>query len=337
MDDGTPGNARGISLYDFSPKDGRLNFKGYFPADNPSYVVSDVVRGLVYLVHELEKGAGAAVSVVRVQVSKKEQVKFKEICRVAIPGDHPCHATLTPKELVVTCYTSSQVMILPLGKDGSVSEVRQTFDFASAGSDASHTHCTTYLSRPNRLLITDLGADKLRTLLATGDGTFRYAPEYDFNFEEHHGPRHLSLHPSGRVAVVNGECKGYVHLLDLSELQPGAIHGTNLLPAQAVAEAKGAAIRFSADGRVVYTTDRQFNLINSVRLDRRSNCLRFLESIPCGGDHPRDLILSPDGEWLLTANTISSTVGVFHVNPKGELTHHHTFRKIPTPTAFAWL
>jgi 6-phosphogluconolactonase (cycloisomerase 2 family) len=49
------------------------------------------------------------------------------------------------------------------------------------------------------------------------------------------------------------------------------------------------------------------------------------------------VLVAPKGQWLLAANTNDSTVGVFRIDPRGGLIHYHTFRKVPSPTSFAWL
>ena len=56
MDENTPGHARGISVYDFNRHDGDLTFKGYIKDSNPSYVITDGQRSLIYSVCEHPAG-----------------------------------------------------------------------------------------------------------------------------------------------------------------------------------------------------------------------------------------------------------------------------------------
>ena len=337
MDEDTPGKARGISVYDFFPADGDLRFLGYAKASNPSYVVTDRSRQIIYAVHEHKPGEGAGVSAFKVKRTKEGKARFTQIGNVELKGADPCHLAFADRCLTVSCYTSGHVMLLPLTPEGGLTGVSQTFSFGELEDGRSHAHCTVYQADPARLLVTDLGADKLRVLSRCSDGSFEHTEALDLQFPEGEGPRHVALHPSGKYAVVNGELRGYVHLIDVAAEQPRIIHRAGALPERVIEEASGAALRFGANGKMVYVTDRAFSVVNALRLDERSSVLRFRHTNPSGGEHPRDAILSPDGEWLLTANTQTSNIGVFRVAPSGELTHYRTIQKVPTPTSFAWL
>lgn len=48
--------------------------------------------------------------------------------------------------------------------------------------------------------------------------------------------------------------------------------------------------------------------------------LRLLDTVPVGGDWPRQLALSPDSSLLFAANQRSSTVTAFRVVSDGSLT-----------------
>ena len=341
MDENTPGRARGISVYDFDSKEGRLTFNAFVTDDKPpSYLVTDRSRSIIYSVCEHPAGEGAAVCAHKVKPPKTGQggkVRFEPLGKVSLPGSDPCHLAFAGRNLAVSCYSSGHLLILPLAKDGAITEVSQVIEFSSATDRGSHVHCSVYQPSRSRLLVTDLGDDKLKVVELGEDGLFAHVPELDVSFPEFTGPRHIALHPGGRLAVVNGECRGIVHLLDTSERRITALHGASALPERVVDQAHGAALRVAPNGKLVYVSDRNFSVINALRLDHRTEALRFRHSTPTGGEHPRDFQLSPDGRWLLVANLKSSSIGVFQVTPRGELTHYHTFGKVPTPTCLAWL
>ena len=337
MDENTPGRARGISVYAFDQHDGGLAFAGYVKDSNPSYVITDRQRSIIYSVCELPAGEGSAVCAHKVSIDKTGKPRIEPLGKVELPGSAPCHLARVGRALAVACYGSGQLIIVGLEDDGNVGDVRQTITFTTTTKRDSHIHCSVYQAARDRLLVTDLGDDKIKVLDRGADGQFTYRPELDVEVQDCQGPRHIALEPGGRFAIVNGECRGIAHLLDVSEEKIMKVHQTNVLPERVVDEAKGAAVRLSGNNRMVYISDRTFNVVNALRLDHRSATLRFRHSTPTGGAHPRDFILSPDDEWLLTANLQTSSIGVFKLNPKGELTHYRTVSKIPTPTSLAWL
>ncbi|NJC26469.1 6-phosphogluconolactonase [Lewinella antarctica] len=337
MDENTPGKARGISVYDWLPGEAGLKFLGFVKTSNPSYVLTDQSRQIIYAVNEHSAAEGAAVVAFKVSRKKEDKLSFREIGQVPLAGDDPCHLAFAGRNLVVSCYTSGQVMILPLDVEGALGTVSQTFTFAADNGREAHAHCSVFQPLPAQILVADLGSDRLRVLRREDDGSFTHAAELDLEFPDKQGPRHVALHPTGQYAVVNGEREGRVRLLTLSGDRPRITHTANALPERVLDEAWGAAIRISKNGKMVYTTDRNFSVVHALRIDERSAVVRFRHSDPSGGDQPRDVILSPDGDWLFTANTASSSVGIFKIDPSGELTHYRTVPKVPTPTSFAWL
>lgn len=70
-----------------------------------------------------------------------------------------------------------------------------------------------------------------------------------------------------------------------------------------------AAIRLSPDEKFIYISVRGSNLI--VVLQRDGDNVHVIQRISCGGDHPRDIELSPDGAWLLAANRSSGDLVSF--------------------------
>ncbi|TXF89660.1 lactonase family protein [Neolewinella aurantiaca] len=338
MDEDTPGKARGISVYDFFPSEGRIQFLGFTPAKNPSYVITDRKRSVVYAALENDQGEGAGVSAHKVNRSKQGKVWFDDLGKVDLPGDGPCHLSFAKNTVLVSSYGSGHLHVIRREEDGSLGEIIQTIALSSEDTDRGpHAHCTAYHEAREQVFLCDKGDDKLKVFDRAEDGTLTERPELALDFQEHQGPRHITLHPDGQLAVVNAELIGHVHLIDLSGEKPLRANRMNYLPERVLDEASGAAIRLSTNGKMIYTSDRTYSVVTALRIDEKAKKIVLRDTYPSGGESPRDLNLSPSGEWLLTANTADHTVGVFRVDPRGALTHYHTFKKVPSPTCFAWL
>lgn len=74
-----------------------------------------------------------------------------------------------------------------------------------------------------------------------------------------------------------------------------------------------AAIRLSPDERFLYVSVRGANLI--VVLACTADRLQMIQRVSCGGDHPRDIALSPDGRFVLSANRYSGDLSCFPRDP----------------------
>ncbi len=337
-EEGTPGaKARGISAYDFSSTDGSLRFLGYAPAVNPSYLITDRRRDIVYAVREVSQSAGAALTAHRVSQDRRGKVSFELISEHTLAGDDPCHLAFAGNAIVVSCYTSGTLFVFSRREDGAIDEEIQQLTLSSTNGNPSRAHCAAFQESKDRLLVCDMGAQQLAVFDRGEDGLFLHQKDKDLTFKDASGPRHIALHPEGKLAVVNGEHLGVVHLLDVSGEKPLIFHTANALPERVIDEANGAAIRLGHNGKMVYCSDRAFSVLNSLRIDERAKKLIFRDTFPSGGEHPRDLAISPSGEWLLAANTMDHTIGVFRIDPKGSLIHYHTFKKIPSPTSLAWI
>lgn len=71
-------------------------------------------------------------------------------------------------------------------------------------------------------------------------------------------------------------------------------------------------MRLSNDERFLYVSVRGENVI--AVLEARGTRTRVIQRAPCGGDHPRDILLSPDGRFLLAANRNAGGLVCFTVD-----------------------
>jgi 6-phosphogluconolactonase len=337
MDDNTPGKARGISVYDFFPTEGRIQFLAFTPAINPSYLITDRKRSVVYAVREKSAEAGAGVTAHLVRRDRRGKVGFEVLSDISLAGSSPCHLAFAGNTLLVSSYGSGHLHVIERREDGRLGAALQDIKLTADEGRQAHAHCAVYLPTKQQVLVCDLGDDKLKVFDRADNGQLTERPELALVFPEGEGPRHIALHPDGELAVVNGQCVGRVHLIDLTGEKPLRATVANALPERVVDEAEGAAIRIGQNGKMVYVSDRAFSVVTVLRIDERGKKLVVRDTYPSGGESPRDVTVSPDGEWLLSANTNDSTIGVFRVDGRGGLVHYHTFGKVPTPAVLGWL
>jgi len=329
--------ARGISIYDFFPSDGRIEFLAFTPAINPSYLITDRKRNVIYSVREMQdERAGIAAHLVR--RNGKGKVSFELLSDLDLSGNGPCHLAFAGSTLIVSCYNSGHLHVVSRNEDGTLGAVTQTIKLLpSSPGNEPHAHCAAYDSARKRVYVCDLGDDQVRVYDRADDGQLSERPELGLPFPKGECVRHIALHPDGQLAVANGECVGRVHLIDLSGDKLYRATMANALPERVVDEAAGAAIKIGTNGKMIYTSDRTFSVVTVLRVDERDKKLVVRDTYPSGGESPRDVSVSPNGEWLLTANTGDHTVGVFRIDPRGGLVHYHTFKKVPSPSCLAWL
>ncbi|THH34975.1 lactonase family protein [Neolewinella litorea] len=336
MSEDAPGKASGISAYDFSPRDGSLEYRGHARTTNPSYLCTDPSRKIVYGVRECLNEEHPGVTAFRLQRGKGNKVVFEQLSDAGLHGDHPCHVALADRTLIASCYTSGSVHVFSLEPDGSIGEPLQRIELEEKNR-APHAHCAVFDTSRSRVYLSDLGSDCLRVFDRAADGRLTQRPDLAVDFPAGAGPRHLALHPSGEYLMVNFEYRGRVALIDLRESAPKLVLDLPSLPERAVEGTSGAAIRIDRAGKNIYTSERNYSVISALRLDLAKTSLQLRDTVPSGGVRPRDILLSPDNEWLLSANLKDHSIGVFQIGAGGGLRLNHVVRKVPSPTCLAWL
>ncbi|PPK88892.1 6-phosphogluconolactonase [Neolewinella xylanilytica] len=337
MEADVPGLARGVTAYDFSPKLGQLDYRGYVEEVNPSYLCIDPANPVAYAVRECPQSDGAAVVAYHLRRGARNAVVFDRLGEVLLQGDHPCHVTKVEDTLIVSCYSSGSVHVVGLHPDGRPASHRQRLSLHH-DTQRTHAHCAVYDAKRKRVYVCDLGGDQLTVFDRSADGTLTARPAATVRFPQGSGPRHCVLHPNGDLLLVNCEFRGRVAVVDLRGEAPQMAINVPALPERAVEGASGAAIRIDQRGRNVYISERNYSVVSTLRLETEAPLRLFTrDTYPSGGTRPRDIALSPDGKWLLSANLKDHSIGVFRVGAGGALQLQRVVRKVKSPTSLTWI
>ena len=124
------------------------------------------------------------------------------------------------------------------------------------------------------------------------------------DFPKGTGPRHGIFTRDGQTLFVVSELSNELFVfqnLKLVSAQP--LLEQNDLPAAA------AAIRLSPDEKFLYVSVRERNVICVLAL--AGVTATKIQEVPCGGDHPRDLVLTPDGKFVLAVNRYPGSIVSF--------------------------
>ncbi|WP_395727894.1 lactonase family protein [Nakamurella sp.] len=253
---------------------------------------------------------------------------------VTTGGAHPCHLAVDPtgRVLVTANYTSGSVAVHRIRPDGRIAELSHLVQHQGSGPDADrqagpHAHMV-YFADDTLVLVADLGADliagyRLDPVAATLGALTSSALPAGF------GPRHLVTLPGDRVAVA-GELTGEIALLELDRAT-GALTVLDVREGSAVTERPAApsGIGRTADGRYVLMANRGPDTVASFAVNR--DRLDFIDEIPCGGEHPRDLTVT--GDRVYVANQESDSITVLRLDLRtGALSGTASRFDTPSPT-----
>jgi 6-phosphogluconolactonase len=148
------------------------------------------------------------------------------------------------------------------------------------------------------------------------------------------GPRHMALHPQGRVAYVLNELDATVTAFALDPRQGilKELETVATLPADFKEANTSADIHVAPGGKFLYCSNRGHDQIAAFRIDPSTGRLALIGHTPTGGKTPRNFAIDPTGAFLLAANQNSDSVVTFRIDPQtGALSPTGHQAEIPTP------
>ena len=274
----------GVYGYDLA-EDGTLKNRAYFPCDRPMYAVKSEKGLFVLLRAPFENCDESGYFFLNENLQSTTELKSTK-------GKVACHLCVTGQDVYIVNYLSGNIVrngekiLQRTGK--SIHPTRQT---------EPHTHFVGE-TPDGYLSVCDLGADAL----AFYDRDLRLLSES--NVPRGYGIRHLVFSKDGNYIYAVNELKPSISIF---AYQNG---NAELLQTQEIAckneSANGAAIRLSADGRHLFVSLREENLICKFAVNKEK--LTPLQSVDCGGNSPRDLNIF--GEYIVCTNERSNNVAV---------------------------
>ena len=293
--------------------------------ENPSYLMVNQRKDLLYAVSEVEEGEVVAFSI------DKDRLKFTEINRQTTKGNAPCYLTLDQKErqLFTVNYGGGSAVSHAIKRDGSLGELAN-FELYR-GETQSHPHMITAVPESNKYIVTDLGLNKL------------YLYEY---IEEHEqltlvksipmvgesGPRHMAIEPKSRKLYVVNEFNSTVSVYsyDQSIENFELIQEIQTIPDDYTGENYCADIHIAHRKGYLYASNRGHHSIAVYKI-LEDGKLSLVELVSTMGEWPRSFAIVPGEEYMLIANEHTHSIVVMKIWPDGTLSSVEAEYMIKSP------
>ena len=314
-------NARGdgINLYRMEAASGRWTHVQLVEGlPNPSFLALDRTGRFLYAVH----GDTEEMSAFRIEPGSGHLTFLNS---VSTGGRNPVHLAVDPSNrfIVVPNHVTSTLAVLPIDPDtGHLGE--RTDLVTLSGPIGPHRveqpfakpHQTEFDRQGRFILVPDKGLDRVfafRLDAATG----RLTPsEQGFaTARESAGPRHIAMHPAGRLAYVLNELDSTVTAYRY-EAQTGTLEPFQLLPSlpdSFTGNSRAAEITVSADGGFIYASNRGHDSVAVFSVDAATGRLAPVEWVQTDRT-PRFLTLDPSGRFLFVASEDDDTITAFAVS-----------------------
>ena len=312
-----PADQEGIKVYKFNQATGEGEYvSGVKGISNPSYQTVSKDGKRVYSVGEDDGGTACANAL----TFDATTGTLTLINSQPTQGAAPCHIALSPEEdyVVTANYNGSNISLFPLDGKGRL-KPGQTIGFEGSGPDKErqaipHLHFVYFTPDNHYLLANDLGTDRIHRFPLNTRQKGSNTPlvdrqrASDIRLTPGSGPRHAVFSADGRFAYLITELSG--------EVMAFTYDGDSLRLMQTIQadtlDARGSAdIHLSQDGRFLYASNRlKGDGLAIFRINTKDGTLSKAGYQPTG-IHPRNFVLTPNGQYLLVACRDTDEIQIF--------------------------
>ena len=297
---------------------------------NPMYLAVSDATGVLGIVHEQTEGLVSTWT-----------LEGDDVLAFGDPGTtgsaSPCHLAFDESgDLVFAAnYSGSRLSVHQVAPDVAA-DVILAIDFTGTGpnpqrQEAPHPHQAVLDSARDRLLVPDLGTDRVRVVGISGlPKSLDHDEAADIVVHPGAGPRHLVI--AGDLAITANELDRTASIIDL-----GANEEIGWFSVGDDVEPRGlgcSAIRLTRTG-IVLIGDRDADAVRALRFDAVARTLELVATVVTGGRHPRDLHLTHDERHVLVADQASDSIAVIGLDDEGVPTEVVTTVATPAPACLA--
>ena len=334
-----PGLVKGIHVYRADDQYRVLECQQVQASKNPSYLAVHPNGRFVYAVNEYEPEASGSgtVSAFRLEA----QTGFLEFLNSqSSHGLDPCHLCVdrTGKFVILANYSGGSVCVLPILEDGTLGVACDVVGHhGSINASDPHPHAV-MLDPSNRLLVPDLGLDKLMVYeFDASTGTLEPGSQPVIVTARGAGPRQLCLHPTGKFVYQINELNSTMTAYRFDHGALTELETVSSLPVGFEGDNTGADVQVTPSGKFLYGSNRGHDslVIFSIHTD---GTLQLVGHQSTRGKNPRSFAISPNGEFLLVANQGSNNVVEFRIDHStGTLTPTGIELEVPVPVCVRYV
>ncbi len=283
---------------------------------NPSFLVSDPQRGVLYAVHgDFDFASSFWLDL--------ETGELRLLSQAATGGVNGVHQALTAsgRFLLVANYASGSVAVLPVKPDGTLRPFIELLELPGEPGPhrheqrGSHPHHIVLDPSGRYFLVPDKGLDCVFTL-AFNEEAKRLRIVSRATMRPGAGPRHIAFHPHEDVAFLVNELESSLVLCrwDAATGTLAPVQQCSTLPERFFGASTAAAVAVTPCGRFVYASNRGQDGIACFEYDSEGQRIIPLHWTPSGGRDPRFITLSPDGTQIIAANEQGDSLAFFDID-----------------------
>ncbi len=318
----TDTGSEGIYLFGLDPVTGKIHSNGLAAlSENPSYLALTKNGKQLLSVRETKDENNQSTGYIEL-FNISESGILSSVNKVSSGGAHPCHVAVNDEgSVVVSNYNGGNVTLMRIEPSGELSEVLSADQHTGQGPVASrqdkpHVHSSVFEPGGQRIFVADLGIDQIK-VYTTDKTSYSLQPNKypEIKLPPGSGPRHMAIHPGGRLLFVANELSSSVSVVLFSKKGSFKLLETlSTLPAEFSSPNTCADIHLSPKGDYLYVSNRGMNTIAIFSVDEKEGKIKLIGHEGTLGEMPRNFTLTPDGGFLLVANQNTNNIVAFRRN-----------------------
>ena len=318
----TDSGSEGIYRFGLDMQSGKLHSNGLAVlSENPSYLAMSKDGKNLLAVRETKDENNHSNGYIEL-FKIDETGNLTSVNKVASGGTHPCHVAVNEDGLVLASnYTGGNVALMRIEPPGELSEVLSADQHTGHGPVANrqekpHVHSAIFEPKGKRIFVADLGIDQIKVYTIDKATTTLKPNKYpEIKLPPGSGPRHMAIHPNGKLLFVANELGCNVSVVQL--LDNGAfkvVETVSTLPTDFTKPNTCADIHLSPEGNFLYVSNRGMNSIAIFAVNEKEQKVKLLGHEDTKGEAPRNFTLTPQGDFLLVANQNTDNIVAFKRN-----------------------
>lgn len=304
-----------LLAYDLDPLTGALAPHGgpIAAGSEPSCFALDPARKHLYVCNE-DDGAGGGVTAFAIDA----QGSLTRLNHQAGSDSGFTSLAVHPSGnwIAGASYSGGSASLFSLLPDGALGNEVGSADFGNQ----AQSHCVAYDPSGKFLLVPTKGNDQVQQLVLGEGGSLAVNVPASVASDPGSGPRHIAVHPNGKLAWVINERGSSITTYQLAE--GGTLtraSSTPSIPADYVGQNTGAHIELAPSAGMLYVSNRGHDSLGAFAVSADTGALTLVEHEPSRGSAPHDFDIDEQGKLLAVINRKSSSLAVFAIAADGRL------------------
>ena len=296
--------ANTIALYSF--KDSNLEMQWQTSVENPSYLCEE--DGYLFTVTEAQNYAC-------VYLFQRTTSGYQLLDQKTIEGGDLCHITYSKKNkaLFGACYGTGTLFSIRVEEGGFgdilFHEVQVSEKLTKTPVSLTRAHCVLLNKEESMLLVINIELDRIY-FYEIHEGFLKLVRTLDTPSGT--GPRHAIYSADERFIYIITEYSNEIFIYGNNSTMDMLQRVSTLSP-NYTGISKCSTLCFSKEGTFLYAANRGADTI-AVFTVKKDGTLELIQQYDCEGKHPRHMIISQDGRYLIICNQFSDNIIVFELD-----------------------